>query len=440
LDFNFEKMPNYRQINIFKRSLLLLCFFSFLGILSCQKKEKPVVVEQVKDSVIVAPPVPKKYFEIIVDSLTVYEGRIKRNQNLADILTPFNVSYQLIHDLAIQSKKVFDVRKLVSGKEYSILFTSDSLKTGTHFIYRPNPIEYFVYDFTDSIKIYKAQKPIEIIEKSLSGVIESSFYETMIESGATPELVDKVVDVFAWQVDFFGIQKGDNYKIIYEEKLVDGQAVGVHGIRGSYFEHLGENFYAVAFDQGNGIDYFEESGKSLRRSLLRQPLNFTRISSRYSGRRFHPVQKRYKAHLGTDYAAPTGTPIRTVGDGIVLDARYHKYNGNFVKIKHNDNISTQYLHMSKIASGIRKGVKVKQGQNIGFVGSTGLAKGSHLCYRFWKNGVQVDALKVDLPAANPVTEEYKSEFDSVAQIVIGQLDDIGLPSVHVKNSDMALVN
>lgn len=417
----------------------MLCFFSFLGILSCQKKEKPVFVEKVKDSVIVAPPVPKKYFEIIVDSLNVYEGRIKRNQNLADILTPFNVSYKLIHDLAIRSKKIFDVRKLVSGKDYSILYTSDSLKTGTHFIYRPNPIEYVVYDFTDSINIYKAEKPIEIADKSLSGIIESSFYETMMESGANPEFVNKVVDVFAWKVDFFGIQKGDNYKILYEEKLVDGQTVGIQGILGSFFEHISEPYYAVAFDQGKGIDYFEPSGKSLRRNLLKAPLDFTRISSRYSGRRFHPVQKRYKAHLGTDYAAPTGTPIRTVGDGIVLEARYHRYNGNFVKIKHNDNISTQYLHMSKIASGIRKGVKVKQGQNIGFVGSTGLANGPHLCYRFWKNGVQVDALKVDLPAANPITEEYKTEFDSVAQIVISQLDDIGFPSVHISNSDIALV-
>ena len=435
-------MPKSRQTHISKKikgSVLIVGFLLFFVIYSCKEKDKPLVlVDPVKDSVIVAPPVPKKYYDIVVDSLKVYEGRIKRNQNLADILTPYNVSYKLVHDLAIQSKKVFDVRKLVSGKDYIILYTGDSLKTGTHFIYRPNPIEYVVYDFTDSINIYRAEKPVEIVEKSLSGIIESSFYETMIESGATPELVDKVVDVFAWQVDFFGIQKGDNYKIIYEEELVDGQAVGIKEVVGSFFEHLNESYYAVAFDQGKGIDYFEPNGKSLRRSLLRQPLNFTRISSRYSGRRFHPVQKRYKAHLGTDYAAPTGTPIRTVGDGIVLDARYHKYNGNFVKIKHNDNISTQYLHMSKIASGIRKGAKVSQGQTIGFVGKTGLANGPHLCYRFWKNGVQVDALKVDLPAANPITEEYKIEFDSVAQIVIGQLDDIGFPSVHVSNPDIAL--
>ena len=407
----------------------LLLVFSFL-IYSCQDKPKQDSIEivqvPVKDSVIVLP--PQKYYEIAVDSLEVFEGKIKRNQNLADILTPFNVSYDLIHRLAIKSKKVFDVRKLVSGKDYSILYKKDSAKTGTHFIYRPNAIEYLVYDFSDSINIYKSEKPIQLVKRTLSGRITSSFYETMVDSGATPELVDLAVDVFAWQVDFYGIQKGDNYKIIYEEKLVDGEPVGINRIEGAYFQHKGESYYGIAYDQGNGLDYFEPNGKSLRRSLLKEPLKFTRISSRYSGRRFHPVQKRYKAHLGTDYAAPTGTPIRTVGDGVVLEAHYHKYNGNYVKIKHNENISTQYLHMSKIATGIRKGAKVKQGETIGFVGSTGLANGPHLCYRFWKNGVQVDALKVDLPAANPILAEAKVEFDSVSRIVIDELDLIELPS------------
>ena len=435
-------MPNYNFITNLKKlkgSRFLIFFFLFFGILACKEKKQPLAeIEQVKDSVIVIP--PKIYYNIVVDSLNVFEGRIKRNQNLADILSPFNISYKMIHDLALRSKNIFDVRKLVSGKDYSILYNNDSLKTGTHFIYRPSPIEYVVYDFADSINIYKAKKPVYILEKTLSGVIESSFHETMIDSGASAELVDQVVDVFAWQVDFFGIQVGDNYKIIYEEKSIDGEAVGIQGIKGAFFNHLNTSYYAVAFDQGNGVDYFEVNGKSLRRSLLRQPLNFTRISSRYSGRRFHPVQKRYKAHLGTDYAAPMGTPIRTVGYGVVLEAKYHQYNGNYVKIKHNDNISTQYLHMSKIALGIKKGAKVKQGETIGFVGKTGLANGSHLCYRFWKNGVQVDALKVDLPAANPITEAYKFAFDSAAFTVIKNLQKIELPKAQLSNADLALTN
>lgn len=396
--------------------------FISLLLFQCKDKEHPITEVVEIDSVEVY--VPELYYDIVVDSLEIYEGRIKRNQFLADILEPFNVSNQTIHNLAIQSKKVFDVRKLVRGKNYAILHKPDSLKTATHFIYKPDAISYVVYELGDSISIYKKEKPIKLVEKTLVSTIESSLYETMMDEGATPELVDKMVDVFAWKVDFFGIQEGDNFKLIYEEKYVDSTAVGINSIKGAYFQHRGDDHYAVSFDQGKGVDYFEPSGKSLRRNLLKAPLSFTRISSRYSGRRFHPVQKRYKAHRGTDYAAPSGTPIRTVGDGVVLEARYHKYNGNFVKIKHNDNISTQYLHMSKIKTGIRKGVRVKQGQTIGFVGQTGLARGSHLCYRFWKNGVQVDALKVDLPAAEAIKEAFKQDFDSLQNIMVKQLDEM----------------
>lgn len=367
---------------------------------------------------------PKIYYGLVVDSLRIFEGRIKRHQNLAGILEPFNVSNLVIHQLAKESKKVFDVRKLVAGRDYSIVYQDDSIKKGTHFIYKPDPIEFVVYELSDSVKIWKDTRKVEIVEKSLSGMIESSLYETMLESGGSPQLVDLMVDVFAWQVDFFGIQKGDHYKLIYEEKYVYGEPVGIHRIVGAYFSHLGEEHYAINFDQGSGIDFFDPKGISLRRNLLKAPLSFTRISSRYSGRRYHPVQKRYKAHRGTDYAAPIGTPIRTVGDGIILEARYSKYNGNYVKIKHNDNISTQYLHMSKIKRGIRKGVRVKQGQTIGFVGQTGLANGPHLCYRFWKNGVQVDALKVDLPPSEPIQDEHKETFDSIQKVMVIRLDSI----------------
>jgi murein DD-endopeptidase MepM/ murein hydrolase activator NlpD len=203
--------------------------------------------------------------------------------------------------------------------------------------------------------------------------------------------------------------------------------VGLGKIKGAFFEHYGNPYYAINYEQKSGIEYFDPDGKSLRKALLKYPVEFTRISSRYTGRRFHPVQKRYKAHLGTDFAAPTGTPIRSVGDGIILEARYGKYNGNYVKVKHNGIYSTQYLHMSKIARGIKPGTKVKQGQVIGYVGSTGLARGSHLCFRFWKNGVQVDALKVDLPASEPISDENKEEYDALKAGVIQQLDGISYP-------------
>lgn len=370
--------------------------------------------------------IPKKYYGIVVDSLKIDEGKIRRNQNLADILKPYNVPYEKIHEVAKKSKTVFDVRKFVSGKPYSMLYTEDSIKEATHFIYRPNSVDYVVIDFTDSVNMYQDQKEVTVKEAEMTGEIYTSLYVDMLESGGNADLVNKLVDVFAWQVDFFGIQKGDHYKLIYEEQYVDDELVGIGDIKAAYFQHVGESFYGFQFDQGNGNDYFDQNGQSLRREFLKAPLSFTRISSRYTGRRYHPVQKRYKAHLGTDYAAPRGTPIRAVADGKIIAAKYHRFNGNFVKIQHNGNIATQYLHMSKIASGIKYGKKVKRGQTIGFVGSTGLASGPHLCYRFWKNGVQVDALKVDLPPSEPIAEAHKAAFDSVRLVWQQRLEGLNL--------------
>ena len=205
---------------------------------------------------------------------------------------------------------------------------------------------------------------------------------------------------------------------------MDGQVVDIKNIEGAYFEHWSKGYYAIPFVTGEKVGYFDEDGNSLRKTFLRAPLNFTRISSRYSPRRFHPVQKRYKAHLGTDYAAPKGTPIRTVGDGVVLEAGYRGGNGNYVKIRHNGNYATQYLHMSKIAKGIRPGKSVKQGQTIGFVGSTGLATGPHLCFRFWKNGRQIDALKVDLPSSEGISSAQMEHFQKARNAVKMQLDSL----------------
>ncbi|HZI25990.1 MAG TPA: peptidoglycan DD-metalloendopeptidase family protein, partial [Chryseolinea sp.] len=204
-------------------------------------------------------------------------------------------------------------------------------------------------------------------------------------------------------------------------------AVGIKQINGIYFEHFSHPYYAFPFDQGEGLDYFDEEGKSLRKALLKYPIEFTRISSRYTMKRFHPVQKRWKAHLGTDFAAPKVTPIRAVGDGLVEEAQYRSNNGNYVKIRHNGTYTTQYLHMSGIASGVRAGTRVRQGQTIGYVGSTGLATGNHLCYRFWKNGVQVDALKAELPPSQPVKKEYLESFESVKTELTKKLELIPFP-------------
>jgi murein DD-endopeptidase MepM/ murein hydrolase activator NlpD len=246
----------------------------------------------------------------------------------------------------------------------------------------------------------------------------------MVEQGIGPDLIDQFADLYGWTVDFQRLQKGDKYKVVFNEKWVDGQVIGVEEIQTAFFEHLGEPYHAIPFEQNGQVSFFDQEGNSLKKAFLRDPLKFTRISSRYNLNRFHPVQKRYKAHLGTDYAAPRGTEIRSVGDGTVVAAGYSRGNGNYVKIKHNGTYSTQYLHMSKIGAGVKTGSRIKQGQVIGFVGSTGLATGPHLCFRFWKHGKQVDWLKEKIPPSEPIAPENLMAFDRVRMEKLEQLAQI----------------
>jgi len=370
---------------------------------------------------------PILLYGLNVNNHIVIEEKVKKNEFLADILSAYNVPVKLINQLASIPRNVFDVRKIAANKKYTLFCTPDSLKTARVFVYEPNPIDYVVFTFDESLRVDVCQRDVTVEEKSISGIIQSSLSQTINEMGISHELTNKFVDIFAWQVDFQRLQKGDVFKLVYEEVQVEGHPIGVRDIKGIYFEHFGSGYYAVPFDQGNGRDYFDEDGKSLRKALLKYPIEFTRISSRYTGKRFHPVQKIFKAHLGTDFAAPQGTPIRSVGDGLVEEARYKSNNGNYVKIRHNGTYTTQYLHMSRIDGSVRAGTRVRQGQVIGYVGSTGLATGPHLCYRFWKNGVQVDALRVELPASEPIKAEYKDAYEVAKGAVMIKLDGIASP-------------
>jgi murein DD-endopeptidase MepM/ murein hydrolase activator NlpD len=316
---------------------------------------------------------------------------------------------------------------MVHNKKYTLICTTDSLKTAKALVYEPNEVDYVVLRFEDSLRVDVCKREVTITEREISGVIKSTLSGTIQELGISHVLTNKFVDIFAWQVDFQRLYRGDKFKLVYEEMIADGNVIGIGSILGIYFEHLNSPYYAVPFDQGDGVDYFDEAGNSLRKALLKYPIEFTRISSRYSRNRFHPVQKRWKPHLGTDFAAPTGTPIRSVGDGTVLEAQYTRNNGYYVKIRHNGTFTTQYLHMSKIASGVRSGVRVRQGQWIGNVGSTGLATGAHLCYRFWKNGVQVDALRVNLPPSEPIQGEFLEAYNLEKNKVVQRLDSISFP-------------
>lgn len=378
------------------------------------------------DSIVVNGPLEPRvvYGMTLEDHHQVLEDKVKRNQRLGDILMEYNVPNKLIHEISNLSRKIFDPRKIAANKKYTVIYEDDSVRRAKALVYEPNAIDYVIFHFGDSLSVDVKQREVVTVEKSISGVIESTLSHTIEQLGISHELTNRFVDVFGWQVDFQRLQKGDKFKLIYQENQVEGVTIGIKQIDGIYFEHFGSEYYAFPFDQGDGVDYFDEEGKSLRKALLKYPIEFTRISSRFTMNRFHPVQKRWKAHLGTDFAAPKGTPIRTVGDGIVLEAQYKSNNGNYVKIRHNATYTTQYLHMSRIATGIRAGTRVRQGETIGYVGSTGLATGPHLCYRFWKNGVQVDALRAELPASQPIRKDQMPSFEEVKRQLIERLDAI----------------
>ena len=367
---------------------------------------------------------PEILYNIPVSDYKVLHDEIKKGQVLSEILYPHHIDYPKIQEVVNQSKKVYNIRKIRTGRPYTLLLNTDSINSLAYMIYEIDNVDYLVFDFTDSVHIYRAKKPVTIVEKSASGIIKSSLWNTMVENDLNQDLIMSLADVYAWTIDFYHLQKGDSFKVIYTEREVDGKPVGINGIIAAEFVHREIPLRAYMFEMNGIDDYFDDDGKSLRKAFLRAPVKFSHISSRYSRRRFHPVQKRYKAHLGTDYAAPTGTPILATGDGVVIASTRTKYNGNYVKIRHNATYTTQYLHMSKRAA--KLGDRVKQGEVIGYVGSTGLATGPHVCYRFWKNGKQVNPYRQKLPESKPVKPDNMNEFIQIRDRLSSRLDKIQL--------------
>lgn len=373
---------------------------------------------------------PNLVYGINADNFEVEEGKIEKNQFLHNILFPHGISALQLDDIGRRLKDTFDVRYMKAGKKYTLLLNKDSARTAKYFIYEIDNTDYVVYEFDSTVKATRGIKPIVTETRETGGVINSSMYLTLQEQKASPTLVIELAEVYAWAVDFYRIQKGDWFKVIYDEKFVDGKSIGVSKIHGAVFNHYSQDYYAVWFEhEEQQGDYFDQNNNCCRATFLKAPVKYSRISSRYSTRRIHPVTGVPKGHYGTDYAAPYGTPIVSTANGSVIEAQFSKYNGNYVKVKHNSTYTTQYLHMQKIASGVRKGVQVQQGQVIGYVGSTGLATGPHVCYRFWLNGRQVDALRVKMPPAEPVRDEYKDVYEAHKLKVIDQLDAISVPEL-----------
>ncbi|MFL2581361.1 MAG: peptidoglycan DD-metalloendopeptidase family protein, partial [Schleiferiaceae bacterium] len=352
---------------------------------------------------------------------------VKKDEAFGNVMDNLGIPYRRVLRLLEISKKEFDPRMWRYGDKYWVFKRLDSSKVADYFIYESSDTEYVLFHLQDSLYVKKVIRPTKISNRVVSGIIESSLYETLSEQNVSPAIAVRLSEVYAWTIDFFRIQKGDRFEVIFEERYVDDTLfVGTGRILGARFVHFGKEFYSFYFeDDKSGIrDFYSEKGEGLKRMFLKAPLEFARITSRYTKKRFHPVQKRWKAHLGTDYAAPRGTPILATASGTVIASTYNRSNGNYVKIRHNGTYTTQYLHMTKRAKGIRKGVYVEQGQVIGYVGSTGLATGPHVCYRFWKNGKQVDPLKEPLKRTEPLPRELWKDFEKTIEPVKYKLDSI----------------
>lgn len=367
-----------------------------------------------------------KEFGFITNDFQVVHDTIASGDTFGKILEEQGFDAQGIHNINEKVKDSFDVRDIRVGKPFTLFKDKKAPNALKVFVYQPDNLSYYVIDLRDSVQVHKVVKPISIKRRTIVAEIEGSLAETLDKAGASPALAHELSEIYAWSIDFFKIQKGDKFAVTVNEKYIsDTIYAGVESIDAAYFEYRGEKKYAFPFKQNpdsKRFDYYDEEGKVLKNMFLKAPLKFSRISSRFSPKRFHPVQMQWKAHNGTDYAAPTGTPIMTTASGVVERAGYTSGNGNFVKVKHNGTYSTQYLHMSKIL--VRQGQRVSQGDIIGRVGSTGLATGPHVCYRFWKNGVQVDALKQRLPNSEPMSSKYKPQYIAYITPLKKELDSI----------------
>ena len=400
-----------------KYSVLILLAIGLLA--GCRKPEPAAGIEKINS--VAEEFHPEVQYTLLTNNLFTESYVVHRNQQFVEMLQGYKISARAWLDLNSLSRKKFDFRKIKVGQPYSLFIRPDSACSLQALAYEINQTDFVLFHFNDSLRLEYCSKEVQHKEQVATGIIESTLSEAISRQGISHELTNQLVDIMGWQIDFYRVFKGDSFKIVYTQKFVEEKPIGIEKISGIYFNHASKDYWAVPFDQGEGIDYFDLEGKSIRRAFLKYPIEFTRISSRYSLNRFHPVLKVNRPHLGTDLSAATGTLIRSVGDGTIVAAGYNGGSGNYVKVRHNGTYTTGYLHMSKIGMGIRKGVTVRQGQVIGYVGSTGWATGPHLCYRFWKNGVQVDALKVVIPPAKPVREEVFQNFSCAAHQAVEKL-------------------
>ncbi|TAL61613.1 MAG: M23 family metallopeptidase [Bacteroidetes bacterium] len=402
----------------------LIIIFIVLLFFSCDKaiNSIPDVVTVVADTNAVRDNKSRVFmYGIPSDSFDLLSGHIKHNGFLSEILLKHGVSLQEIDQTIKNSRSVFDVRTIRSGNNYILFCDRDSIARARYLVYEHDPTTCYIFSFNDSLNITPFKREIKSEIKYASGTIETSLWDAMMAGGLHPSLAVELSDIFAWTVDFFGLQKGDNFKVIYEELFIEGKSLGTGRIYGAQFNRTESSITAIPFIQDGKESYFDFDGNSLRKAFLKAPLQFSRISSRFSSSRFHPILRIRRPHFGVDYAAPIGTSVHAIGDGRITAATTENGSGKMVKIQHNSVYATAYLHLSRFGEGVSPGVFVKQGDIIGYVGSSGLSTGPHLDFRFYQNGSPVDPLKVDAPPVEPVSEENRAKFEKIKTVILSLL-------------------
>jgi len=378
---------------------------------------------EVNDSAAIQQDVPRLY-GLAIDSFAMEKGKIKRNENLGQILEQFNLPARSMAQLVQYADNSFDLRKMRVGNPYTAFLSKDTLVRLQYLVYEHTPIDYVVFDFNDSVKISVRQKEITTIQRKAHGEIRTSLWDAITQSSMNPMVALQLSDIYAWTIDFFGLQPGDMFTVVYDELFVDSVSVGLGKIYGASFNHAGRDLLAIPFNQDSSLSYFDAEGNSLRRAFLKAPLKFAHVTSRFSNSRLHPILKIRRPHHGVDYAAPKGTPVYSIGDGRVISTTYQGGAGRMVKVRHNGVYTTTYMHLSGFAKGVTSGSYVTQGQLIGYVGSTGLSTGPHLDFRVFKNGSPIDPLKMESPPVDPVKPENKIAFNeaksSTLQMLTGE--------------------
>jgi len=401
----------------FQKVFLIFLLSTF--IISCDKtNEEEIIVPKAKPKLV--------EFGFKIHDFNIVNDTIKSGDTFGSLLEKQNLDGRKVYDIVAKVKDTFDVRSIRIGKPFTILRSKDRTNKIQVLIYQPDRLNFYVIDFRDSIIVYKKVKPLSFKTRTIAGALNGSLSETLQNLKVDPALAPRIAKIYAWSIDFFKLKKGDKFALKFTERYISDTIYdGVDSLKAAFFEYKGKKIYAFPFAPDANTkkqQYFDEEGKTLKNFFLKAPLKFVNITSRFAKNRFHPVQLIWKAHKGTDYAAPTGTPIMTTAAGVVEQAGFTTGNGNFVKVKHDKTYSTQYLHMSKIL--VRRGQRVTQGQVIGKVGSTGLATGPHVCYRFWRNGVQVDALRLNLPTSTPMDSKYRQKYMEYMNPLKRELDSV----------------